>query len=146
MVHDSLHRVFIFIISLCVVAFGQPAKVPWLCPFSAAIGIALFLSLFTPLSNRPLSSRKERFWTAAAWFSGVQLLQLSWMTSIEYQGYYILFVYLILAALLGLQFGLITALLPKKPLRWLHIFSLSALWTILEWSRTCFYAAFHGIR
>ncbi len=120
---------FKFLTSLCIVAAGQPARMLYLCPIAAAIGFALFFSMFSSTS-----SRKERFWVAAAWFIGVQLVQLSWMTSIEYQGYYILFVYLFLCSALGLQFGLLAAFLPQK-MKIIHIFVLSAFWTILEWSR-----------
>jgi apolipoprotein N-acyltransferase len=102
---------------------------PYLCPIAAAIGFALFFSIFSSTS-----SRKERFWVSAAWFVGVQLVQLSWMTSIEYQGYYILLVYLFLCFALGLQFGLLAVFLPQK-MKIVHVFALSAFWTILEWSR-----------
>jgi apolipoprotein N-acyltransferase len=101
---------------------------PFLCPIAAACGFALFLSIFSE------STRKKRFWLSSMWFAGVQLIQLSWMTSIEYQGYYILCVYFILCCVLGLQFGLLAAFLPQK-MRLLHVFSLSAFWTVLEWSR-----------
>jgi apolipoprotein N-acyltransferase len=52
------------------------------------------------------------------------------MTSIEFQGYYILFVYLFLSLFLGIQFGLLTLFLSTK-----NLFALSAFWTLFEWSR-----------
>ncbi len=64
------------------------------------------------------------------------------MTSIEYQGYYILLVYLFICCALGIQFGWLTALLPQNSLKTLHIFALSSFWTILEWSRVYFFCGF----
>jgi apolipoprotein N-acyltransferase len=126
-----------FLSSLFIVGFGQPARIQWLCPIAAAVGFALFFSIFSQAS-----SKKERFILSTAWFTGVQFLQLSWMTSIEYQGYYILVVYLFLCCGLALQFGWLAALLPKNSLKPLHIFALSAFWTLLEWARLYFICGF----
>lgn len=120
----------VFVISLCIVALGQPARVDWLCPIAATVGYALLFSSFAIES-----SRKRRFWLAALWFAAVQVIQLSWMTSIDYQGYYILGVYLFLCCVLGLQFGLFCALLPQERIRMRDIFAFAAFWTLLEWSR-----------
>jgi apolipoprotein N-acyltransferase len=119
-----------FVISLCIVALGQPARVYWLCPIAAAVGYALLFGSFSKES-----SRKRRFWLSALWFASVQAIQLSWMTSIDYQGYYILFVYLFLCCILGLQFGLFCALLPQRRMQIGDVFVFSAFWTLLEWSR-----------
>src|SRR5579863_899018 len=94
--YSRFSKLFGYILSLCIVAFGQPARMPWLCPIAATLGFALFFTIFQPSIRK-----KERFWIAASWFLGVQMLQLSWMTSIEYQGYYILFVYFFLCCALG---------------------------------------------
>ena len=134
--YPRFSKLFGYILSLCIVAFGQPARMPWLCPIAATLGFALFFSVFQPSIRM-----KERFWVATTWFLGVQLLQLSWMTSIEYQGYYILFVYFFICCALGLQFGVLAALLPQH-LTFFHIAALSALWTILEWSRLHFICGF----
>jgi apolipoprotein N-acyltransferase len=114
---------------LLIIACGQPARMPWLCPISATVGFALFFSFFSSET-----SKKRIFWISTAWFMAVQLIQLSWMTSIEYQGYYILIVYLFLSFALGLQFGLLAAFVGsmKRPL---HVVALAALWTLIEWSR-----------
>jgi apolipoprotein N-acyltransferase len=113
------------IVSWLVVALGQPAWSPWLAPFAACIGYGLFWKVAAEI---PFS--KARFWTAAGWFGAVQLIQLSWMTSTEFQGFYILFVYLAVALALGLQFGLVTLFIDKIPL-----VATAALWTLLEWTR-----------
>lgn len=113
------------ILSWLVVALGQPAWSPWLAPLAACIGYALFWKVAAEI---PFS--KARFWTATGWFGAVQLIQLSWMTSTEFQGFYILFVYLAVALWLGLQFGLVTLFIDKIPL-----VATAALWTLLEWTR-----------
>ncbi len=127
--HSRFFKFFGYLLSLCIVAFGQPARVPGLCPIAAAVGFALFFGIF-----ESSLSKRERFWVAMTWFFAVQMFQLSWMTSIEYQGYYILFVYFFLCSALGLQFGILAALLPKR-LTFISLLSLAALWTLLEWSR-----------
>ena len=115
----------ILILSWLIVALGQPAWSLWLAPLAACIGYALFWKVAAEI---PFS--KQRFWTATGWFSAVQLIQLSWMTSVEFQGFYILFVYLALALWLGLQFGLVTLFIDKIPL-----VATAAFWTLLEWTR-----------
>lgn len=114
-----------FVLSWLIVALGQPAWSPWLAPIAACVGYALFWKVAAAI---PFS--KKRFWTATAWFGAVQLIQLSWMTSTEFQGYYILLVYFALALWLGLQFGLVTLFIDKIPL-----VATAALWTLLEWTR-----------
>ncbi len=115
----------IFVLSWLIVALGQPAWSPWLAPIAACIGYALFWKLAAEI---PFS--KKRFWTATGWFSAVQLIQLSWMTSVEFQGFYILLVYFAVAFWLGLQFGLVTLFIDKIPM-----VATAACWTLLEWAR-----------
>ncbi len=70
------------------------------------------------------------------WFTCVQLVQLSWMTAIEFQGFYILFVYALVALGMGCQFGLLTVCIPASgKIPFLRILSCAALWTVMEWSR-----------
>jgi apolipoprotein N-acyltransferase len=114
-----------FVLSWAVVAFGQPAWIPALAPIAACCGYALF---WKTAAEIPFSSK--RFWWATLWFSTVQLIQLSWMTSTEFQGLYILAVYSVLAVLLGLQFGLVTLFIDKIPL-----VATAAAWTLFEWGR-----------
>lgn len=52
------------------------------------------------------------------------------MFTTEYHGAYIIFVALFLAIVLGMQFGLLTLLVPIAP-----PFALAASWTLLEWAR-----------
>ncbi|MCI0381733.1 MAG: apolipoprotein N-acyltransferase [Chlamydiae bacterium] len=117
--------------SLVIVAFGHPSFHYWLAPAAAAVGYAIFwrVILFFP-------SKKTRFFSAAIWYAMVQAIQLSWMTAIEYQGIYILFIYVFLSVWLGLQFGLVSLLLqPLKKLSIPRILAIASAWTIIEWTR-----------
>jgi apolipoprotein N-acyltransferase len=120
---------FFLLLSFLITAFGQPAFASWLCPLTALCGYALFW-----VASLSLDSSKKRFFLATSWFAAVQLVQLSWMTSIEFQGVYILFVYGALTLFLGAQFGLLTHLVTKE-LSWLRMAALSSLWLLFEWSR-----------
>ncbi|MGD0664469.1 MAG: apolipoprotein N-acyltransferase [Rhabdochlamydiaceae bacterium] len=113
------------LLSVLIVAFGQPAWFSWLAPLSAICGYALFWHVACKI---PAS--KKRFFFALGWFALVQLVQLSWMTSIEYQGIYILFVYGFLAVGLGAQFGLLTLLVDRIP-----FVASASLWALMEWLR-----------
>lgn len=121
--------------SLFLVAFGQPAWLPWNGLIAGAVGFALFWRV---LLAYPLSW--QRFALATAWFTAVQLVQLSWFISHPY--WYIYAVYVLLSIGVGVQFGLLALLMrPEKftspyLLRSLWNFLLiAAAWVILEWSR-----------
>ncbi len=111
---------------------GQPGWIPSLSPVAAACGYALFWRAFLIFPKR-----LSRFLAATLWFSLVQGIQLSWMSSTEYQGPFILVVYAFLAVALGIQFGLLSLLIPSdRPLPFKRCITLAALWTFFEWSRT----------
>lgn len=119
-------------------AWGQPARIGWLGGLAAVFGYALF---FASLPKH--ISRWHRFFTGALWFAAIQAVQLSWMTSIEFQGYYILFVYAALALAVGAQFGLLALLVTSRErLSVFRILSLASLWTLLEWGRLFFFCGF----
>lgn len=123
-----------FLLSLGIVALGQPALIGWLGAVSAVAGFALFFSIDFP---------KRKFFFSSLWFAGIQLIQLGWMTSIEFQGYYILVVYVLLAAMLGMQFGLFTWTIPSQgTLSAGRIVASASLWACLEWSRLFFFCGF----
>lgn len=116
-------------VSFILAAFGQPAWVPFFGTLASLFGYALF---FFILSGK--HSRKQRFLYGTLWFSLVQIVQLSWLTSHPYS--YIYAVLIILSLGVGAQFGLISALFnPKKADRLPHLLFLSGCWTIMEWSR-----------
>lgn len=124
-------KLLLLLLSLSVVSLGQPAWLPQLGPIAAAMGYTLYWE-----SIRHISSRHKQFWLSTIWFALVQALQLSWMTSIEYQGFYILGVYLFLAIALGLQFGLLSLLVLKDtPWNLFRVLATAGFWTLLEWLR-----------
>lgn len=139
-ISDPKQRWALAAISFIFVAFGQPAWIAVLAPVAAACGYALFWKTLLVIP-----SFKRRFWFATAWYFGVQAIQLSWMTSFEYQGYYILFFYLFLAAGLGIQFGLLSLFVPVDPLTKLgtaRILAIASVWTLMEWMRLYFLCGF----
>ncbi len=129
---------FLFVLSFAIVGFGQPSWQAWLAPLAAIAGYALFWR-----SLIDFKTRFSRFWLASFWFTCVQLIQLSWMTSIEFQGVYILIAYLWLASWLGFQFGLLSLLIPVEgPIKLPRLLAIASLWTLFEWSRFFFLCGF----
>lgn len=138
MLRNKYTSLSLFLLSALIVGLGQPARIGALGALAAVCGYALF---FHSLSDTV--SFQGRFWRGVLWFSGIQLLQLSWMTSIEFQGYYILFVYAGLCLLIGMQFGLLAMLVPAKaeiPLG--KVLALASFWVLMEWSRLFFLCGF----
>lgn len=128
----------LFLLSFVIVAFGQLSWVPWLAPIAGVMGFALFWR-----SLLFFATKFVRFWVATFWFTCVQLIQLSWMTAIEFQGVYILFAYCWLASWLGVQFGLLSLLIPQQgPMKVARILATAALWTLFEWARFYFLCGF----
>jgi apolipoprotein N-acyltransferase len=126
------------LLSLSIVALGQPARIGWLSAAAAIFGFSLF---FNSLS--PSLSLRQKFFAGTGWFTAIQLIQLSWMTSIEFQGYYILFVYILVALGLGCQFGLLTMVVPNDgQITLKKILLCAALWTLMEWARLWFFCGF----
>jgi len=112
-----------------LVAFGQPASLPWNGVLAAIGGYALFWRVLLAYS-----SKITRFWLASVWFFGVQLIQLSWFISHPY--WYIYAVYGVLAFGVALQFGLIGICIQKSTFTKLSsLIAVAALWTIFEWVR-----------
>lgn len=122
------------LLSFLIVAFGIPSFAPALGPVAAFLGYALF---WRAIRLYPFAS--QRFWRAGLWYGAISLIQLSWMTSIEYQGFYILVVWVGLSIWLGAQFGLVSLLIPyNKPVSLPRIFAITAAWTLIEWGRYYF--------
>ncbi len=120
-----------FSLSLLIVAMGQPARWGWVGGVTGILGFAIF---FVSLSDS--LSKRNRFWLASLWFALVQLIQLSWMSSMEFQGSYILFVYGLLCVGLGSQFGLLTLFIPASgSIRTLNLLAAASFWTLMEWLR-----------
>lgn len=124
-------RILCFFISFVIVAFGQNAWIGFLGPLAAVIGFALFWRGIVDCKPR-----SQRFWLSLGWFALVQAVQLSWMTTTEYMGPMILLIYGFLLLSLGVQFGLLSLLIPTSG----HItvpraLGLAGLWVFLEYSR-----------
>lgn len=118
-----------FFLSFILVAFGQPAWNSILGLISACCGFAIFWYQLLDISNN-----SKRFWLSFAWFASVQLVQLSWFISHPF--WYIYFVLLFCAFLMGFQFGIIGLFITRVNLQKIStIFFIAALWTLLEWSR-----------
>lgn len=129
---------FLFVLSLMIVGFGQPAWIPFFTYFSAIIGFALFWK-----SIEPISKKSHRVFIATAWFAVVQCIHLSWMTSTDYQGGYILIVYFFLAIAIALKFGFLTYMIPhNRALTVMEGLFVASLWTLLEWARLYFICGF----
>ncbi len=121
----------LFVISLNVVGWGQPHISPSLSVISSGVGFALFWFFLFKFQRR-----QKRFLFSAAWFFGVQLIQLSWLASPTYQGNYIYFVYLALSLWLGFQFGILSLFFPEKgPIPPKIILGIAGLWVLMEWGR-----------
>lgn len=125
-----------FLLSFGIVAWGQPARIGWLGALAAVGGYALFFS-----SLPPSLSKSRKFFLGSLWFAAIQMVQLSWMTSIAFQGYYILFVYVFLCVGIGCQFGLLTSIVSSRG-NWLRLLCGAALWTLIEWARLFFICGF----
>jgi apolipoprotein N-acyltransferase len=108
------------ILAALVVAWGHPALCASLAPFAAVAGFALFWQQL-----ERTESQQRRFWLASLWFGAIQLVQNRWLVSLEYQGLYILALYLLISIAIGLQFGLLTFFL-RRPLL------MAAAWVVLE--------------
>ena len=121
----------LFLVSWALFAWGQPHISPILSVLASSFGLALMW-----LALLRIRSKKFRYVVSVLWFFAVQLVQLSWFASPTYQGNYIYFVYGGLALWLGAEFGILSLFLPKKgPISFRRILGISALWTLLEWSR-----------
>lgn len=125
----SLKEWVLLVVSFIAAAFGQPAFLPWLGPFAAIAGYALFWAIVV---KRP--EPRVKFWIGMAWFTAVQLVQLSWFISHPYA--YIYIVYFALSLGVGAQFGFLCRYITCDNVTHLGtLIGLAALWTLLEWSR-----------
>ncbi|MCX6989803.1 MAG: apolipoprotein N-acyltransferase [Chlamydiae bacterium] len=112
-------------------AFGQPAWLPLFGPIAAIIGYSFFW-VFLDFRGKG----HNRFLISTAWFFAVQLVQLSWLTSIKYQGFYILVVYLLISLFMAVQFALLTKFLFSRNLARIGTaLAVASLGTLVEWSR-----------
>jgi apolipoprotein N-acyltransferase len=122
-------KILLTLISLVIVAFGQPAWSGW-CSFAAAIcGYALFWRVLVELSTS-----SQRFWAGTLWFTVVQLIQLSWFTAHPYL--YIYPIYFLFSFAIGVQYGLLSLLVRSDFLAsGAFLCGIAGAWTLSEWLR-----------
>lgn len=124
------------LLSLLLVAFGQPAFSSLCAALAAAAG---WTPIFFALAC--CKSGKQRFFLALSWYAAVQIVQLSWLVSHPFL--YIWIVYIALALLAGLQFGLLSlTFTPRNLSKPFFALFIAATWTLLEWSRLFFLSGF----
>lgn len=124
------------LLAFVLVAMSQPAWSIWSGLIAALLGYALFWRVLIDLSGK-----KQKFWLATAWFTAIQLVQLSW--SLSHPFIYIYGVYLFCAIVLGVQFGLLSMFMTPARIKSLsYVLLFSAAWTLLEWLRLFFFSGF----
>lgn len=123
-------KVFLFITSLILVSFGNRVWIAWFSFFTSFLGFS-----FLWLSLKDLS-KKRIFWFSYIWFCLVSFISLSWMTSIKYQGIFILLVLTVVVIALGFQFAFFSKwILHDRQLKLKKILMFASLWTLFEWGR-----------
>jgi apolipoprotein N-acyltransferase len=123
-------RYLLIAISFLLVSFGQPAWIREFSPLVATLGFALFWK-----GMLSFEGSRRQFSLAWVWFTFVQLIQLSWMSTTDYMGPFILLVYGLLSLSMGLQFGLLSVLIGRGPLDLRRALGIAGMWVILEWVR-----------
>ena len=127
----DLRFFFFLFFSFIIVALGQNVWIGYFCYVAVFCGFALFWKAMLYFSKK-----KHLFFLSCFWFFSVQLVQLSWMTSITYVGALILVVYVVMALWLGIQFGIISLLIPQdKKLDYIRLLAIASIWVFFEWSR-----------
>ncbi len=131
-----LQNLFLFIASILIVGFGQPA---WSEPLSIIAAISGYALFFRVLITCP--SKKRRFWLGTIWFALVQMVQLQW--TLAHPFLYIYAVWIIFSFLLGTQFGVLSIFINSAQLRrFSRVLAIAALWAVIEWSRLFFLSGY----
>ena len=126
----------LYVFTFLLAAFGHPSWVPQLGVIVAAAGYAFF---WAALFQMRAWSARARFWLAFFWYAAVLAIHLSWMTSLEHMGPFMLVAYFIYLGMFALQFGFFSLFVFR-----LHPFGLAGLWTLMEWIRLFFLTGFSG--
>ncbi|MBM3207504.1 MAG: apolipoprotein N-acyltransferase [Chlamydiae bacterium] len=122
---------FLFTVSFIVVALGHPAWIPSFGWMASSVGFALFW-----ISIKNSLTPKKQYLYSFLWSFLVQLVQLSWLVSFKYQGFLILFLYLLLCVSVSVQFSLLTKfLLNQTKSATKSAMLVSSLAVLLEWVR-----------
>ena len=128
-------RYLALLLSLVLVAFGQPYFSTALSIVGAVLGFGVFF--------RTLLLFKRRYLTAVIWFAAVQLIDLIWFCTPKYHGPMIFLVWFLVSCWMGLQFGVVYTCLPKegRP-KFKHALCAASLCTLIEFSRYYFFCGF----
>lgn len=129
-------QLLLVVSSIIIVGCGQPAW-HWIpSVLASALGYALFFRVLLSCS-----SRKRRFFLGLAWFSAVQMIQLSWMIAHPFA--YIVVIWILFSMIIGTQFGVFSLFLtPPQLTKVSRIVALAGLWTLIEWSRLFFLSGY----
>ncbi len=130
-------QLLFFFVSFLVVASAQPDWSALTSILASSIGYALFWQglLYT-------KRRKIRFVQATVWFALVQAVQMSWLTSDRYVGWYIFIFAALLFLVIGMQFGLISLFVEKSRLTVPRMLAISGGWALFEWVRLLFLSGY----
>ncbi len=115
--------VLLSVSSFCV-AFAQVPSLPIFAYLSSSLAFAIFWKVYLAVSGA-----RARFLLALVWFLPSQLVQLSWMTAYDYQGYYVFIIYALFTLAWSLQFAFVSTFC--KPTVF-SAFRLAAFWTGME--------------
>ncbi len=133
---SHIKRIALVLFSYVVITFGQAAYSPLCALVASTVGFAI---LFYELTK---FEAKARFLYGASFFFLVQCVELFWFSYhpvVAVRGTFIL-----LAALMGLQFGFLSLFITKRVLSSRIMFLLiPAIWTVLEWSRIYWCSGFY---
>lgn len=133
---SHIKRISRVVSAYCFITFGQPVYSPLCSLVASTFGFAL---IFYELSKL---DRKARFIAGSIFFFLVQCVQLFWFTYHPVVAARSTF--LLLAALMGLQFGLLSLLASRRILTSRFSFmTIPACWTLLEWSRIYWCSGFY---
>lgn len=129
-------RGILFLLSLLLVGWGQPATCPLCGLIAAGCGFALFWSLLIGIEGW-----RSRFWLSSLWFALVQGIQLHWMVGHPYL--YIYIVWMGLSLLFGMQFGFVSAWITKERLhQWLFVLAVASALVGMEWLRLFIFSGY----
>jgi len=129
-------NVLLLLVSWLIVGFGMAVFSPFISILSASVGFALF---WWGMIQLPKS--RSRFYLATAWFTAVQLIQLSWFVSHPF--IYIYAAYFFFAGAKGLQFGIVSLFVTKERIQKTgNLFAIAGAWTLMEWLRLFFMAGY----
>ncbi len=131
-----IRRLGLGLLSYILITFGQPAYSSICSIFASTVGFSI---IFYELTKH---KAKMRFLLGASFFFLVQCVELFWFT--YHPVVAVRSTFLLLALMMGLQFGFLSLFITKEILSSRFLFLLiPALWTLLEWSRIYWCSGFY---